>query len=368
MTVDSLKDSNKKVLARLAKEQGVVGWHAMRKDQLIRALTPVPASAKKKAIPAKAAPVPAPATPSRRPVSPALASRPAPAAPASATGPGGSRPLAAYPPRPLEHGCVKDRVIVMVRDPFWLHAYWELSRTTLARAQAALGQEWHAARPILRLMDVTSEDTTSASERHIRDIAIHGGVNNWYIDVAAPPRSFRVDIGYLGRGGKFFVLARSNVVSTPRAGVSDAIDENWSSVQEQFQKIYQQSGGSTGSSATNDLRDLFEERLRRPMQSLSLQSLGAGAFASTRGFHFEIDAELIVYGRTEPNAKVTLQGDHVQLRPDGTFTVRFALPDSRQIIPAVAASHDGIEERTIVLAVERNTKELEPMIHDGNEL
>ena len=40
MTVDSLKDSNKKVLARMAKEQGVVGWHAMRKDQLIRALTP----------------------------------------------------------------------------------------------------------------------------------------------------------------------------------------------------------------------------------------------------------------------------------------------------------------------------------------
>ena len=71
------------------------------------------------------------------------------------------------------------------------------------------------------------------------------------------------------------------------------------------------------------------------------------------GFHFEIDAELmIVYGATEPNAKVTLQGEPVQLRPDGTFTVRFSLPDARQIIPAVAASPDGVEERTIVLAVE----------------
>ena len=40
MTVDSLKDCNKKVLARMAKDQGIVGWHAMRKDQLIRALTP----------------------------------------------------------------------------------------------------------------------------------------------------------------------------------------------------------------------------------------------------------------------------------------------------------------------------------------
>src|SRR6185312_284965 len=151
--------------------------------------------------------------------------------------------------------------------------------------QAALGQDWHAARPILRLMDVSSEDTTSASERQVRDIPIHGGVNNWYIDVNTPPRSFRVDIGYLGRNGKFFVLSRSNVVSTPKAGVSDVLDENWSSVQQNFEKIYQQSGGSRGPSASNDLRDLFEERLRRPMQSLSLQSLGAGTLTSvSRGF------------------------------------------------------------------------------------
>ena len=151
--------------------------------------------------------------------------------------------------------------------------------------------------------------------------------------------------------------------------VSDVLDENWSSVQEQFQKIYRQSGGSSQTAVSTDLRELFEERLRRPMHRLSLQSLGTGALASFgRDFHFEIDAELIVYGSTEPNARVTLQGEPVQLRPDGTFTVRFSLPDSRQIIPAVAASPDGVEERTIVLAVERNTKELEPMIHDGNEL
>ena len=118
----------------------------------------------------------------------------------------------------LDHACQKDRIVVLTRDSYWLHAYWELSRTTLARAQAALGQDWHAARPILRLMDVSSEDTTSAAERHVRDIPIHGGVNNWYIDVIEPPRSYRIDIGYLSRRGKFYVLARSNVVTTPKAG------------------------------------------------------------------------------------------------------------------------------------------------------
>jgi hypothetical protein len=80
-----------------------------------------------------------------------------------------------------------------------------------------------------------------------------------------------------------------------------------------------------------------------------------------------VDAELIVHGTTEPNARVTLQGEPAKLRPDGTFTIRFSLPDSRQIIPVVASSADGAEERTIVLAVERYTKELEPMIHDVDE-
>jgi len=39
MTADTLKDYNKQNLAQMAKEQGISGWHAMRKDQLIRALT-----------------------------------------------------------------------------------------------------------------------------------------------------------------------------------------------------------------------------------------------------------------------------------------------------------------------------------------
>jgi hypothetical protein len=129
------------------------------------------------------------------------------------------------------------------------------------------------------------------------------------------------------------------------------------------------SGGFDPTASSLELKQLFEERLRRPMGSPAVTSFGSGAFlpGKMRKFWFQLDAELIVYGATEPNARVTLQGEPVKLRPDGTFTMRFSLPDSRQIIPAVAASADGVEERTIVLAVERNTKQLEPLIHDGNE-
>jgi hypothetical protein len=161
------------------------------------------------------------------------------------------------------------------------------------------------------------------------------------------------------------------VVSTPRAGVSDVIDENWSDIdQGQADRIYAMSGGFDPTASSLELKQLFEERLRRPLASPAVTSFGSGAMmfgGRARKFWFQLDAELIVYGATEPNARVTLQGEPIKLRPDGTFTMRYSLPDSRQIIPAVATSPDGIEERTIVLAVERNTKHLEPTINEGDE-
>jgi len=357
MTRDQLQSRTKKELADQARKQGVAGWHAMRKEDLVEALAPARNKRKKKPL-------------RSRPQTAAARNTTEQEAESSKFNVGvPTRDLSAKVPRDLPSGYGKDRIVAMVRDPYWLHCYWELTRHAVQRAEAALSQEWHTAKPILRLLDVSSGETSSTSESILRDIEIHGGCNNWYIDVSSPPKSYRVDIGYRTVSGRFYVLARSNVVTTPKAGTSDIFDESWSNVQEQFQRLYRQSGGANGSSDAHDLRHLFEERFHRPMHSLSLQSLGTGALSSLgRDFHFEIDAELIVYGATEPNTRVTLQGEPVTLRPDGTFTVRFSLPDSRQIIPAVAASPDGVEERTIVLAVERNTKELEPMIHDGNEL
>jgi len=267
-------------------------------------------------------------------------------------------------------GYKKDRLIVMVRDPFWLHAYWELSRHGVVRAEAALGQDWHTAHPVLRLLDVSSGVTTSTAERVIRHIDVHGGVNNWYVDVQDPPRSYRLDIGYLTANGRFFMLARSNVVTTPKAASTDAIDENWSDVAENFDRIYAMSGGYASDGSSHELQELFEERLRRPMGKPMLTRMGAGAVAGgqrKREFVFELDAELIVYGRSESTAHVMLQGEPVTLRPDGTFTVRYSLPNCRQVIPAVASSADGVEQRTIVLAVERNTKVMEPVTRDSAE-
>jgi hypothetical protein len=57
----------------------------------------------------------------------------------------------------------------------------------------------------------------------------------------------------------------------------------------------------------------------------------------------------------------------VHLRPDGSFAVRFNLPDRRHVLPVVASSGDGGEQRTIVLAVDRNTKVMEPVMREPGE-
>jgi hypothetical protein len=383
MTSDKLQGYSKKKLADMARKQGIAGWHAMDKDHLVSALVRQSHKVKIKRIAAVKKKV-AVARP-KRSAAPRRV-RPQLTAARNTNGNGTTaeeqverskfdvgiptKDLSAKIPKNLPAGYGKDRIVVMVRDPYWLHCYWELTRHAIQRAEAALGQDWHGARPILRVLDVSSHDTTSTAEQVVRDIDIHGGCNNWYVDVANPPRSFRIDIGYLSRSGQFYVLARSNVVSTPRAGVSDLIDENWADIDaKKADRIYAMSGGFDPTASSLELKQLFEERLRRPLGSPTVTSFGSGAFlhGKERKFWFQLDAELIVYGATEPSARVTLQGEPVKLRPDGTFTMRFSLPDSRQIIPAVAASADGVEERTIVLAVERNTKQLEPLIHEMND-
>ncbi|MCK4325454.1 hypothetical protein KAW55_01710 [bacterium] len=96
-----------------------------------------------------------------------------------------------------------------------------------------------------------------------------------------------------------------------------------------------------------------------------MSSFGGSPVAKRRGFWFVLDCELIVYGATEPDAKVTIQGRPVALRPDGTFTVRYALPDGVQEIKTTAVSADGIEERTITPTVSRKTESYETILKES---
>lgn len=92
-----------------------------------------------------------------------------------------------------------------------------------------------------------------------------------------------------------------------------------------------------------------------PASAVSSPAVPFGA-APEKSFWFNVNAELIIYGATEPGAKVTLGGHEIKLRADGTFSYRFALPDGKYDLPAVAVSADGTDARSAGLKFSRETE------------
>ncbi len=93
-----------------------------------------------------------------------------------------------------------------------------------------MAEHWHTIRPILRVLKIDNSGTTNNAETIQRDIEIHGGVRNWYIDVTDPPSSFRVLLGYIAANSRFHELARSNVVTTPVPGSDEAVSTHWADI------------------------------------------------------------------------------------------------------------------------------------------
>jgi uncharacterized protein len=92
------------------------------------------------------------------------------------------------------------------------------------------------------------------------------------------------------------------------------------------------------------------------ISSFSSVSSPFGARERRKGFWFNVNAELILYGATEPDAEVTIGGRVIKLRPDGTFSYRFALPDGQYELPAVAVSYDKTDGRAAELKFGRSTE------------
>ena len=130
--------------------------------------------------------------------------------------------------------------------------------------------------------------------------------------------------------------------------------------EDMFARLY---GMGFGFGQSSPVGKAWQERVKRALFSGVLASPGMASMASPvkkipkeRKFWLVVDCELIVYGATEPDAKVTVQNREISLRPDGTFTLRYALPDGKQVIQVKAVSSDEIEERTITPIVSRETK------------
>jgi len=262
----------------------------------------------------------------------------------------------------LPAGYGEDSIVLMIRDPWWLYAYWEVQPETerLIRGRL-LPKEIAGLRTILRVRDVTQKDSAKNSINRPFDIEVTDMATSRYINIDSPGRSFIVELGFLTRSKKFLVLVRSNQVTSPQYGISDLVDEKWNVDDKRFRKLIQM---STGLNDPTDPSRLKEWLKRRPASgAASTQGVfSPGVMQSSKKlqedqeFWLQVDAEVVIYGRTHPLAAVTIGDYPVTLRSDGTFSLRVALPDGLQEFPVVAISPDGVKKQSITHTVKLKTR------------
>jgi len=253
-----------------------------------------------------------------------------------------------------------NRIVLLARDPWWVHAYWDIAESRITEVISSIplhereGLHW-----VLRVYDVTGVKHFTGTNGHSSfDIDIEVEVRNWYIHANNPGREWCVDIGFKNNKGKFFMVARSNTIKTPYFGISNVIDEEWALPDEEYYKalgVYDL--GRSSMERKQRLEELIQYQVSSGAFSPGISSLfSAMGRKKERKFFLEVWTELILYGRTEPDAEVTVSGKKVKLRSDGTFSVRYALPEGNFEYKVKGTSSDKKETRTVTPAVKRYTK------------
>lgn len=387
MTPQNLKASPRKTLESIAKKRGVSGCTSMKKDELIRAILKTvssvrgsrksskSASAGKSASKSTSRSVSTQISAARRTAPPLKTSGSKPKT--SRNGSNGSHSVtlhsspvgvkASLPTRNLANNSGsqsagdQDLLTAMVLGPYWLRAHWSLTPQGVRRAELSLGTDWHRATPVLRLLDVSSKDGASNIEIELQQIVIHGGVRDWYVPLDGRARSYRLQIGYLSPGGKFYSLARSNIVTPPLPGNPDAAQGHWMDMVENCEQVYAMSGGYSPENSSSQLKDLFEQRMQRSMDRTPVYS-DLAAVDQGRvegGVKLNLKTEVIVYGVTSPNSQVVFEGKPVKLDALNSFRLRMPLNEGRHVIPISATNCQTSEQQTAVIAIDRNMKLLD---------
>ena len=303
------------------------------------------------------------------------------------------------------------QVLVTARDPHWLYVHWDLTREQLREYNA---QSIHK-HLVLRLTQPDAE-AEAAGEVHVHpesrhwfvhvaqagvkyavELGYYGKAKGWTNistsaptlappDVVSPETTPRfatipmdvaltqlVEIVKTG-AGKSLSLAHA-LEELRLAGHPDippvadgSATQPWTPEQERaLAEVISMKQLGRVTVGSMDITELVRGELQQNFSSIitalagpggisSISSPQGGAPAGPGGFWFNLNAELIVYGATEPTASVTIGGRPVKLRPDGSFSYRFALPDGQYELPVTAVSADGTEARHADLKFSRATE------------
>ncbi|MFA5160939.1 MAG: DUF4912 domain-containing protein [Elusimicrobiales bacterium] len=272
-------------------------------------------------------------------------------------------------PAPVEGGRLPDsygdtEAYLLPRDPLWMFLMWDITENATRNIKAAHGEDiFSAAKPVARVYDVTGiAQFDGGNARGYYDVPIVLAARSWYLNVPEAGKSYVCDVGLVTPDGKFILIVRSNAVSLPAGRVSDVTDENWMSVSGDFERLLKLSGVEYIGKGSGEVAKALAQRWEMlkavfsRAASWGITSLPGGRReGGQRQFWLVADCELILYGATEPDAKVTVAGRSVKLNPDGTFSMRFSFPDGTLELPIHATSNDDVDHRSITITANRVT-------------
>ncbi|NLU50934.1 MAG: DUF4912 domain-containing protein [Syntrophomonadaceae bacterium] len=127
-----------------------------------------------------------------------------------------------------------EKLVLMVRDPEWLYAYWEISPDYWNEVRQKYGQAASYDNLTLRITEL-------AGEMAYFDIKVGNRIGSWHIHVARPDTPYYGVLG-LKLGSDFFPLIVSNAITTPRNAVSPLGDDEWMLVSDYEQRIIKRLG------------------------------------------------------------------------------------------------------------------------------
>ncbi|MEA3489756.1 MAG: DUF4912 domain-containing protein [Candidatus Omnitrophota bacterium] len=175
----------------------------------------------------------------------------------------------------LPSGYGDNKIVLMVRDPWSVFAYWEIKKDIEDGIREKIrGEGLTASGSVLRVYDVTDRDADRPS-KVIYDFEIKDWANSWYIHTGYPGKKWMAEVGIICAGGKFFSLAGSNTVQTPSNRISDVLDENWMCPEDLYNKLFAAAGGIGKSSL--EMRESMEQYLKKWLFSGGVTSGSSGS-------------------------------------------------------------------------------------------
>ena len=304
----------------------------------------------------------------------------------------------------LPAGYGESRIVLMPRDPQWAYAYWDIPSEHKEELRRQGG-----ARLALRFYDVTDINLNYQAPHSLQQYECDEMAREWYLPIPVSDRDYAIEIGYLCNDGRWLVLAQSAPVRIPPVYPSDWIEDHFMTVgwdqdlrgktimtlthpskrvgadsNEIYEEIF---GMAQSAEAQRVAGSLFGSMQHIPgsvvssfavpvssyvfpsgmgmwggelltMSGLNMSGVGFSASAPPirpRKFWLVADAELIVYGATEPDATVTIGGKPIKLNPDGTFRFQMSFQDGLIDYPIFAVAADGEQNRAIHMKFNRET-------------